>query len=332
MKKRKMIFLAFGLIISALFFTSPDVQAARPNIGWNEWVTQLRAEAVQKGIRPAVFDMAFQNIHGPDQHVLNFDRSQPETRITYLKYRNTRGDTYRIKIGRIKYAKYKPILTEIGNKFGVNPCFIVSLWGMETSYGSFMGNFPVIKSLATLAYDTRRSVYFREQLFYALEILNGGHVDMKDFKGEWAGASGQPQFLPSSWHNYAVDYDKDGRKDIWKSFPDAFASIANYLAQNGWERNEPWAITVVVPAGFDESLLNSKTAKSVEEWREMGLRTVDGRPWPSASLKAKLIRPLGGPDMLTFHNFDVLMKWNRSIYYAGTVGYVAEQICNRPLE
>ncbi len=330
--KRKLIFLAFGLIISGLFFISPETPAAQPRLSWPEWVKELRAEAISQGIRPELFDDLFKTIKAPDPQVLRFDRIQPEKRITFLKYRHTRADAFRIKMGRQKYQKYHPILAEIGQKYGVDPCFIVSLWGLETSYGNYMGKFPVIQSLATLAYDTRRSAFFRQQLLYALQILNGGHVDLKDFKGEWAGASGHPQFLPSSWHNYAVDYDKDGRKDIWKTYPDVFASIANYLVGHGWQKGGPWAIQVELPSRFDQGLINSKVQKPVWQWKQMGVHITGGRPWPSENLEAALIRPEGGPDLLVFNNFNVLMKWNRSTYYAGTVGYLAEEICGRPLQ
>ena len=204
-------------------------------------------------------------------------------------------------------------------------------WGLETSYGRFMGTFPVIQSLATLAYDQRRGDFFRGQLLHALHILNEGHVDPAKFKGEWAGASGHPQFLPSSWHKYAVDQNGDGHKDIWTNMPDVFASISNYLIQNGWKPNEPWAIAVNVPANA-EQYTDTKQALTMTQWEKMGLTTLDGRPWPAdANLTAVLIKPDGGPSFLAFNNFYVIMKWNHSNYYAGTVGYMAEKICNRPL-
>lgn len=325
-----MLLKKISLILSffMIFLAGITTYAATPNISWKDWLAQLRTEAISKGIRPALFDDVFKNINGPSRSVLAYDRNQPEKRITFLKYRNTRADSYRILIGKRKLKKNLPLLSEIGSKYGVSPCVITSLWGLETSYGSFMGKFPVIQSLSTLAYDTRRSDFFRMQLLYALEILNGGHVDAAHFKGEWAGASGHPQFLPSSWHKYAVDYDGDGRKDIWTSYPDVFASIANYLAKNGWQANQPWAI-YVKDTGRANDLINAKKQLTVNEWRKLGLKTLSGHAWPTdGSLKADLIRPDGGPDILVFNNFRVIMKWNRSTYYAGTVGYLAEKICS----
>lgn len=183
-----------------------------------------------------------------------------------------------------------------------------------------------IQSLATLAYDHRRGPIFRKELFYALQMLNEGHVTLKDLKGEWAGATGQPQFLPSTWHHYAVDYDGDGHKDIWKSKGDVFASIANYLAHLGWQENQPWTIQVNLPANFDRDLLTTKTVKTVSEWEQMGVHFSQAEN-VNSQLLASVIEPDGSPAMMVFNNFRVIMKWNRSIYYAGTVGYMAQQIC-----
>lgn len=298
---------------------------------WPAFLKEIRKEAVAQGIRPEIVDEAFRGIKKPSRKVLHYDRTQPEKRLTFLKYRNTRADAYRIKLGRRELKKYAPLLKKVSRDYGVSQCFIVSFWGLETSYGRFMGSFPVIHSLATLAYDNRRAAFFRKQLFLALHILNDKHVALKDFKGEWAGASGHPQFLPSSWHNYAVDYDGDGHKDIWKTLPDVFASIANYLHKNGWKHNEPWAIPVTLPENFNKDLLTRKVKKTVSEWKKLGIRAQNGDRLPNKNYEASVIRPYGGPAMMIFNNFRVIMKWNRSTYYAGTVGYMAEQICQKPL-
>ena len=303
---------------------------AAPKQSWSQFLQEIRKEALAQGIRPEVLNAAFAGIKAPSRKVLHLDRTQPEKRLTFLKYRNTRSDNYRIVIGRKRLKKWGPLLNEISQKYGVSKCFITALWGLESSYGNYMGKFPVIHSLATLAYDNRRSAFFRKQLFHALHILNGGHVELKDFKGEWAGASGHPQFLPSSWHNYAVDYDGDGRKDIWRTHADVFASIANYLKQNGWQTGQPWAIEVTTPPGFNKDLLTSKVVKTVGEWQALGVRPTK-RALPAGNLEASVVRPHGGPTFMIFNNFRVIMRWNRSIYYAGTVGYTAEKICRREL-
>jgi membrane-bound lytic murein transglycosylase B len=297
------------------------------NQNWNQWLDDVRAEALQQGIPASLLDEAFAGIHEPNKQIKGFLRSQPEHRLTFLKYRTTRADNYRIAIGRKEYKKNKEILDEIGKNFGVNPCFIVAFWGMETSYGSYMGNFSVIKALATLAYDSPRKDFFRKELFIALRILNEGHVDLEHFKGEWAGATGQPQFLPSSWIKYAVDYDGDGKKDIWQSKPDVFASIANYMKQNGWQTGEPWAVQVKLPKQFDMKLEGKNTVKPVGEWNTLGVRTENDGPLPYQNLQASIVKPLGGPTFLTFPNYKMILRYNNSIYYAGAIGYMADKIC-----
>lgn len=296
---------------------------------WNQWVAGVRAEALAQGISASIFDAAFADIHEPSKQVKNLARSQPEHRLTYTKYLSSRVDNYRIAIGIKQYQKNKATLDAIGRRYGVDPCFIVAFWGMETSYGSYMGNFPVIKSLATLAYDSNRRDFFRKELFLGLHILNDGHVSLQNFKGEWAGASGQCQFLPSSWVKYAVDYDGDGHKDIWESKPDAFASIANYMQQNGWRTNEPWAIYVKLPANFDEKLQGKTIVKLVSEWNTMGVRTEKGEPLPYPQLQASIVQPIGGPVFLAYPNYKMILRYNNSIYYAGAIGYLADKICQR---
>ena len=314
-----------GLVCCAIGFAQ-----SRP-LPWSQYVKSLRQEALQQGIRPQIFDAAFAGLHAPKRKILSLDRNQPEKRLTYLKYRNTRADAFRIKLGQKEIKRYHVLLNKVGHEYGVSPCFITAIWGLETSYGRFMGSFPVVHSLATLSYNNRRGPFFRKQLFYALHILNDGHVALKDYKGEWAGASGQPQFLPSSWFNYAVDYNGDGKKDIWKNMGDIFASIANYLHKNGWQAGQPWSIDVVVPPSLPKSEMNLKVTKTVAQWRAMGVHAASGYTLPASNLPASVIRPYGGPDMMVFTNFKVIMRWNHSIYYAGTVGYSAENICRRSL-
>lgn len=295
---------------------------------WKQWVAQVRSEALAQGISPAVFDSAFAGINEPSRQIKNFSHSQPEHRLTFMKYRTSRADKYRIIIGRKQYQRNKELLDKIGAEYGVNACFIVSFWGMETSYGTYMGNFPVIKALATLAYESKRKDFFRKELFIALRILNEGHVSLTDFKGEWAGASGQPQFLPSSWVKYAVDYDHDGHRDIWKSKPDVFASIANYMKLNGWKAGEPWAIQVKLPKNFDMTLEGKTISKPVSEWNALGVRTEDGQALPYQDMQAaSIVQPYGGPTFLTFPNYKMILRYNNSIYYAGAIGYMADKIC-----
>lgn len=320
-KWRLVLVLLASLLMHQFAVAQPQQQS------WNQWVADVKREALAQGISPELFDEAFAGIHEPSRQIKSFMHSQPEHRLTFLKYRSSRVDNYRIAIGRKEYKKNKEVLESAASKYGVNPCFIVSFWGMETSYGTYMGNFPVIKALATLAYDSKRKDFFRKELFIALRILNEGHVSLADFKGEWAGASGQPQFLPSSWVKYAVDFDGDGRKDIWKSKPDVFASIANYMKQNGWKTGEPWAIQVTLPKKFDMAMEGKTITKPVSEWNALGVRTESGQPLPFPDANASIVQPLGGPTFLAFPNYKMILRYNNSIYYAGAIGYLADKIC-----
>lgn len=313
-----------GLVLLTLLLIN---QVTFANQNWDQWVAGVKTEALQQGISPSLFDKAFAGINEPSRQIKGLMRTQPEHRLTFKDYRTTRADNYRITIGRKQYLKNKELLEEIGQQYGVNPCFIVSFWGMETSYGTYMGNFPVIKALATLAYDSSRKEIFRKELFIALHILDEGHVSLADFKGEWAGASGQPQFLPSSWQKYAVDYNGNGHKDIWKNKADVFASIANYMKKNGWQAGEPWAIQVQLPDSFDMTMEGKKTVKPVSEWDRLGVRTEDGKPLPYQNLQASIVQPNGGPTFLAFPNYKMILRYNNSIYYAGAVGYMADKIC-----
>lgn len=311
----------FGGLIGLFLFN-----CAIASQGWNSWLAEFKQDAVADGINPRFFDAVFTDIT-PNKRVVNLDRSQPERRLTFTKYRKTRADNYRVKLGKSKFQQNRRLLEEIGDKYGVDPAIIVSLWGIESSYGHYMGNHSVIKALATLAFDKRRPEFFRKELLLALHILQDGHVDMKRFVGEWAGGTGQPQFLPSSWKKFAVDHNQDGKKDIWSTKGDVFASIANYLVQNGWHEGEPWAIEVTAPSDFDYHLNTGYSIKNnVSEWAKMGIRPASGFHFPNQDLQAYILKPYGGPYLMAFHNFRVIMKYNRSTFYAGTVSYMADEI------
>lgn len=320
------IFLRYAcLFISMMFFS----QNALAQVPWSTWVKQLKEEAVSQGISPALFDSIFNNMQAPQQKVLGLARTQPEHRLTYPQYVNTRGSRDRIALGQKEYQRYHNILANISQQYGVDPCIVVALWGMETSYGRFMGDFPTVQALATLAYESNRPQVFRAELLDALHMVDDGQVTLSQFKGEWAGASGQCQFLPSSWYKYAVDYDGDGRKNIWTSVPDVLASIANYLHGHGWQKGQPISITVKLPSNFDPQYVQTREVKSLQEWASMGVRQANGQPLPNSSAGAFVVHPDGGPVWLALNNFKVVLSYNNSIYYAGTIGYMADSICRR---
>lgn len=314
----------FGIYCFVIILNILCFGIAWGNESWQSFVAQLRTDAINNGIQPTVFDKVFDSITGPNPTVIKLYNTQPERRLTFLEYRQTRANNDRINLGRQEYSKNKALLTSIGKSYGVDPAFILALWGLETDYGHFMGKFSVPQSLATLAYISNRPAFFRRELLLALHIIQDGQVSLENFKGEWAGASGHPQFLPSSWYKYAVDYQQVGKKDIWNNLPNALASIANYLAKNGWQSGQPWAVEVNLPSDFNQALLGKTTVKSVNEWRNLGVR-LDGQQ-VSGELSASIIQLNGGPAMMVFHNFRVLQTWNDSNYYVSTVGYLADKI------
>lgn len=319
MKKQGLRWLAMAVLMGV----AGDVFATSE---WDTWVQGVKQDAVSHGVvNASQFDDIFSHFSGPNARVLQLDQTQPEHRISFSQYRKTRADTGRIAVGHQEWLVHGTLLTQIGGQYGVDPCVMAALWGMETSYGRFMGGFSTVEALATLAYQSPRASFFRGELMDALGILAGGNITYSKFVGEWAGGTGQPQFLPSSWMQYAVDYNGDGKRDIWTSLPDVFASIANYLSQVGWKPGVPVVLEVQIPTGTVVG-----EAHTVAEWRNRGVEPIAGASWPADTLTATLIQPsAGGPTLLAFANFNTLMRWNHSTYYGATVSYLADQICRR---
>jgi membrane-bound lytic murein transglycosylase B len=292
------------------------------------WRGALRTEALANGISAALFDEAFQNV-SPIARVIELDRNQPEFTLTLSTYMQKVVSGTRAKKARIRLEEHKDILAEVSAKYGVQPRFIVALWGIETNFGQHTGGFSVIAALATLAHDGRRSAYFRKELLNALTILQEGHIKPADMKGSWAGAMGQSQFMPSSFLSYATDWDGDGRRDIWTTQNDVFASIANYLSSVGWRNDLTWGREVKVPVGLDAtSLSKAKTKKTMDEWRALGVTSADGSPLPKRNLTSRLVVPAksDGRAFLAYKNYDNILKWNRSNYFAIAVGTLADNI------
>lgn len=248
--------------------------------------------------------------------------------MTFGEYRKKIVSQLRIQQGRQMMAQYRDLLGEIGKHYGVQPRFIVALWGIETNYGKNTGGYRIIDALATLAFDGRRSQYFRTELLNAFRILENRHISLDEMKGSWAGAMGQCQFMPSSFLRLGVDYDGDGRKDIWKTPADVFASAANYLSKSGWKGKQIWGRRAQLPVGFNVKQANLKIYKSLQYWQNVGVRKKNGNNLPRAPLKASIVLPdgKGGPAYLVYNNFRVIMKWNRSTYFATSVGLLADAI------
>ena len=291
------------------------------------WLEGVRQEALAQGISPATLDAALDGLE-PIARVIELDRRQIEGRITYKEYRDRLLSQERIERGRALLQEHRALLEGVAAEYGVQPRFIVALWGIETSYGSWSGSTPVIGALATLAYDGRRAAFFRSELLHALRILDEGHIQVGDMLGSWAGAMGQSQFMPSSYVRNAVDFDRDGRRDIWGSLPDTFASIANYLARAGWNDRRTWGREVGLPAGLGDGLDGLEVRQSLPAWHDLGVRRADGTPLPLVAMDASLLRTDDGqgPAYLVYDNFRVLMAWNRSTYFGLTVGQLADLI------
>ena len=319
--------LAWVSLVVMLAWSDP---ATAPERGFASWLQDLRAEAISLGIRKQTLDAALTGLQ-PLARVIELDRKQPEETLTYAQYLERTLPAARVQKGRRLLNEHRALLQEIGTKYGVPPGVIVALWGMETDFGRMTGNFSVLAALATLAYDGRRSALFRRELLDALKIVDAGHVRPEAMTGSWAGAMGQNQFMPSSFLQYAVDYNGDGRRDIWTTLADVFASTANYLARSGWQERAAWGHRVVLPAGFEVPPTSDQMRKPCAAWHLLGIRRADGGVLPDGPEPALLVLPGGvtGPAFLVYQNYQVRLKWNRSAYFALTVGQFADQLAGQ---
>ena len=290
------------------------------------WLQEFKQEALSQGISAETLEEAFASTQLIDR-IIELDRKQPETMQTLDEYLTNVVTDARADLGREMMVTHRDILTRIGREYGVQPRFIVALWGIETNFGGYTGNYSTVDALATLAYDGRRSEFFRGELLKALRISQDDRIPPSEIYGSWAGAMGQCQFMPSSFLNFAVDYDRDGKRDIWNTLPDVFASIANYLQESGWDGQEGWGMKVSLPPGFNEPSTDINDAKLLSHWQRQGVRLKDGSDLPPDAIKASLIVIGEGDDArpyLVTNNYKVLLKWNRSRYFATAVGMLAD--------
>jgi membrane-bound lytic murein transglycosylase B len=294
---------------------------------FSAFLSGVRREAAGQGIRASTIDVALRNAQFLP-HVIELDRKQPERQLTFGEYLEKVVTTQRMDSARRQLADNRVLLDGIWRRFNVEPRFIVALWGIESDFGKVMGNYAVVSALATLAYDGRRSSYFRGELISALRILDQGHIRADDMAGSWAGAMGQCQFMPSTFLGYAVDYDGDGRRDIWNDRADVLASIANYIARLGWRGGEGWGREVMLPGGFDARSTGLDVKRPTGEWSRLGVRSIDAGPLSGGDNEASLVIPdgAGGPAFLVYNNFRTIMKWNKSTYFAAAVGYLADSM------
>ena len=315
-------------LIAGAYFTPACVHAE--DADFKLFLDGLAQEVEQKGIDTNLFYRSFEGELSPYKRALELITKQPESKFNFAKYAGSMLSNSRIDTGRERFDTHLADLKRIGTEHGVDPQVIVALWGVETFYGKWPGKHNIIRSLATLAYDSHRKAFFRKELMNAMQILHEGHISPEQMKGSWAGAMGQCQFMPSSFMNYAADGDGDGHKDIWENPKDVFASTANYLKRSGWQENTPWGerilLTKILPPlkVSDRGLSEEQT---IAEWKKAGVKAVKGS-LPADGTKARLFMPEGPSKKasLVYINFDVILRWNRSSYFAYSVLSLADAI------
>lgn len=318
--------LIIATLVSALCLAPCSAALADQKL--ETWVVKFKEDAVRKGISETLVDEALKDFK-PIPRIIELDRKQPEGTMTFAKYKKRVINDARIAQGRRLYKKHKTLLDKTAKEYGVPAQYIVALWGIETSYGNNTGGFGVVPALATLAYDGRRSKFFRSELMNALKIIDAGHITHKKMKGSWAGAMGQNQFMPSSFNAYAIDGNNDGRRDIWNSLPDVFASTANYLSKSGWKEDQLWGRRISLPKKFSKDMIGFKTKYDLATWKKLGISLPNGNAISVvAGMKASVVAPdgLSGPAYLAYDNYRVIMKWNKSTYFATSVGLLADKI------
>jgi len=318
--------------------TAPTPAVPEPTQTFAAWLADLRIEALAKGITDATFDKAFVDV-APDPVVIARDRMQPEQTQSLDQYLAARLTPKNIASAQAALTDQKDLLERVRSAYGIPPTIMVSIWGIESGFGQFLGTRPVIASLATLAYDARRPALFRSELIEALRILDKGLVALPDLKGSWAGAMGQPQFMPSSYLRHAVDFDGDGKADIWTSKADVLASMANYLKKAGWIEGERWgrevSVTPEVLARIEKTvpLRSSGCAarkqmtelRPLAAWSELGVTMPDGSKLPTAAIHASLVRGVHRY-FLAYHNYEAILDYNCSNSYAVSVGVMSDTI------
>jgi membrane-bound lytic murein transglycosylase B len=308
-----------------------------PQPPFDEWLIGVRAEAISLGIREETVAKAFDGLE-PVPTVIQRDRTQAEIVQTLDEYLQQHVARKVVQTAQRMRATHASVLGAVSEHYGVPPGVLVAVWGLESNFGRFSGVRPTVATLATLAYDTRRSSMFRSELFDALRILDSGDVELAALKGSWAGALGQPQFMPSSFLLYAQDFDGDGRRNIWSSTPDVFASIANYLAEHGWTKSQTWGREVIIPDALITRLPEVAPMQTsgclarrqmtaplpLSEWNTLGVRTLSRTPLPKADIQASLIMGVKR-NFLVYPNYQAILEYNCVNAYGLSVGLLGDR-------
>jgi membrane-bound lytic murein transglycosylase B len=318
-----------------------EALAAFNRAEFEAFLADVRNEALQKGIKPDVVKTALTGVE-PVMRIIERDRNQAEFKLNFATYRDRVITTANVQRGQKLRDENQSLLRQVSQRYGVQPRFVLAIWGIETRYGAVKADVPLMHSLATLAFDRRRSGYFRNELFSALTMLDRGYIDFPTMKGSWAGAMGQPQFMPSSYLAYAEDFDGDGKRDIWGNSGDVFASIANYLAKHGWNTAQTWGREVRISPELQKTLGNyPRDGRSgcraidqmtrdmtLEEWSRLGVRRADGGELPKVQQSGALVQPdgAGGPTFLVYGNYRSILRYNCAHHYALTVSLLADRL------
>lgn len=330
MPMRRAVLIPLMLVLAAVALRPAAAESPTAAAGFDSWLKQFKSEARKQGVPDKLLADAFAGVQ-PIDRVIELDRRQPEFTLTFWHYLDRAITPDRVAKGRALMKKHRKLLDRVEKKYGVQPRFLVAFWGMETGFGAHLGSFPLIGALATLAYDERRSEFFRKELMAALAVMQRDRLPL-DVKASWAGAMGNMQFIPTTYKAYAVDFDGDHKRDMFRSLADSFASAANYLKQSGWDDRYTWGREVKLPTGFDPEISGLDTRKSLKQWNALGIRRMSGKPLPDVDIQASLVLPAGyqGPAFLVYQNFRTILVWNRSILYAVAVGHLADRLIGLP--
>ena len=326
-----------ALLLAAALLTPQQSAVETTPRPFDDWLHELIDEAHSRGFSDDLIDATLSGLT-PLPRVVERDSSQAEFTITFDRYFKTRVTPRVIQLGRQQAVDERELLRRIQTTYGVPPSILLAVWGMESHYGQFTGAYPVFQALATLAWQPRRSDFFRGELYKALSIVSGGYIDAKTMTGSWAGAMGQPQFMPSSYLDHAVDFDKDGLRDIWHSKADTLASIASYLKDYGWEAGQTWGREVTISTEARTKIADIPlrdagcTAKRMMTerrplaiWQESGVRLKSGAPLPDSDIPASLV-DIGGHSFLVYPNYDTILNYNCAHLYALSVAMLADRL------
>lgn len=319
------MFAALLVGASLMMASAPQAQT---QAGFERWVAGFRGKATANGISKRTFDRAFRGVK-LNQTVVARDRKQAEFQRQIWDYLDTATSPKRVTNGQAKLKKHRKLLNQIEKTYKVDAQFVVSIWGLESSYGTNMGDINIVEALATLAYEGRRQKFGEQQLLQALKIIQRGDITPNRMFGSWAGAMGHTQFIPTSYQAYAQDFTGDGKRDVWdeRNPADALASTANYLKQFGWQYNRPWGVEVILPAGFNYGNASLKLKRSGDRWTQLGIRTVNGNRVPNHG-EAAIFLPSGadGPAFAVYKNFFVFKRYNNANSYALAVGHLGDKV------